>query len=305
VSIQAPALPAAPAAAPTPAGAAVGPAAPLEQVQVLTLLTLLLFVSDHWHTRVPVALLAVAALLHRPLCARPLLWYLAGAFVLAGVWVDWAAADNHQYLIGYWCLAMSLAAAGDAPEWSAARSARWLVALCFGFAALWKMLSPDFLDGSFFHHALLNDRRFAGVAALLAGITPEQAEANRAAVAALTSPDATLQAVRLMDTPATWTIARALTAWTVAVELVIALAFLLPRPRRLSAARDVALMTFVATTYAVAPVVGFGWMLLLMGYAAAEPERARTRAAYLALFVCLQLYLLPWGRLLAWLAEAR
>lgn len=303
MSTQALAVPAAPAAETRPTFAA--PPHGLEQVQVLTLLTLLLFVDNHWHTRVPVALLAVAALVHRPLCARPLLWYLAGAFVLAGVWVDWAMADNHQYLIGYWCLALSLAVAAGEPERTAARAARWLIALCFSFAVLWKLLSPDFVDGSFFHHALLVDRRFHGVAALVAGVTPEQAELNRAAVEALGGAPSSLQAVRLADTPATWALARVLTVWTVAIELAIALAFLLPRPRRLTHVRDVLLMTFVGTTYAVAPVVGFGWMLLLMGYAQVEPARVRTRTAYLVTFVCIQAYLLPWGHFAAWLAGQR
>ena len=49
------------------------------------------------------------------------------------------------------------------------------------------------------------------------------------------------------------------------------------------------------TIYAIAPVVGFGWLLLVMGVAQCEPEQTAMRTGYLALFFGLLVYQgLPW-----------
>jgi len=56
-----------------------------------------------------------------------------------------------------------------------------------------------------------------------------------------------------------------------------------------------ALALFCVTTYVIAPVVGFGWLLLVMGMAQCEPERMSVRTMYLALFFALIFYqTLPW-----------
>ena len=38
-------------------------------------------------------------------------------------------------------------------------NARALIGLAFAFAVLWKLLSPDYLDGRFFRVALVEDHR--------------------------------------------------------------------------------------------------------------------------------------------------
>jgi hypothetical protein len=86
-------------------------------------------------------------------------------------------------------------------------------------------------------------------------------------------------------------------------ELALALAFLWPVARGPSRWRDPLLLTFAAVTYAVAPVEGFGWLLLAMGLAQCDRTRAWLRGAYPAAFALLVLYReLPWGRWLLALA---
>ena len=61
----------------------------------------------------------------------------------------------------------------------------------------------------------------------------------------------------------------------------------------LARARDAALLLFCATTYAVAPVAGFGWLLLAMGVA--QSEGRRVRWLYLAVFALLVFHReIPW-----------
>jgi hypothetical protein len=59
--------------------------------------------------------------------------------------------------------------------------------------------------------------------------------------------------------------------------------------------RDASLLIFCATTYAIATIEGFAWLLLSMGLAQCPTRRPRTRSAYLAVFALILLYReLPW-----------
>jgi hypothetical protein len=87
-----------------------------------------------------------------------------------------------------------------------------------------------------------------------------------------------------------------MTWWTVAVEGAVALTFLWPVGRGLSKVRDATLLTFCVTTYAVATVAGFGWLLLALGIAQCQPERRTTQLCYLAVFVLILFYRqVPWA----------
>ena len=50
------------------------------------------------------------------------------------------------------------------------------------------------------------------------------------------------------------------------------------------AVRNGLLLFFVATTYAVAPVLGFAWILLIMGLAQCPSSLPKTRLAYMTAF---------------------
>ncbi len=86
---------------------------------------------------------------------------------------------------------------------------------------------------------------------------------------------------------------------TLALEAALALVFLWPVDRGPSRARDGLLMAFCATTYAVATVEGFGWLLVSMGIAQTAPGQRRTRLLYLATFVLIFVYReIPWAEVL-------
>jgi hypothetical protein len=53
------------------------------------------------------------------------------------------------------------------------------------------------------------------------------------------------------------------------------------------------LLLFAATTYALAPVRGFGWMLMLLGLAQCEDRDRHFRPLYLAAILLIQAYTLP------------
>ena len=124
--------------------------------------------------------LAGAGLFFPPALRRPALWWLLTFLTGMRVVVDYPLADNHAYLLCYWCLAISLALSAKDTEDHLARNGRWLVGLAFAFATLWKLsLSPDFMDGTFFRVALLTDPRFEDLSRLLGRLSLEEIAAQR------------------------------------------------------------------------------------------------------------------------------
>jgi hypothetical protein len=256
----------------------------------LTLLDLLLRpIGDEWLR--PLLLgLAAAGLVFPSTTLRPWLWACLATLTGLRVVLDYPLSDNHAYLLGYWCLALALASRSRDPGAFVAWNARHLVGLVFAFAVLWKLvLSPDFLDGTFFRVSLVTDPRFADLARWLGGFSPDELEAQRAFL--LQHADGGgVPAVALVEPPRLVFAARALATWTIAIESAIAVTFLWRRDRGPSRLRDGCLLLFCTTTYAFATVAGFGWLLIAMGVAQTAPERRVVRGAYVVAYALILLY---------------
>jgi len=63
------------------------------------------------------------------------------------------------------------------------------------------------------------------------------------------------------------------------------------------------LLTFCVTTYALAPVAGFGWLIATLGLAQCAVNQRVLRGSYLAVFVLILIYSeMPWTAVLrAWI----
>lgn len=255
------------------------PGGALRLAAALTLVAFLLQPPGPWQIRIPVQALAALGLLWPRAQLAPALWAGLAALEAARVALDWPLADNHAYLAGLWCLAVALALAGAHPAEQLAVSARALVVVVFGFAVLWKgLLSPDYLDGTFFRVTFQLDPRLELPARWLGGLDAAALEANRESLlAALRSPAGV--APGLVE-PArfAWLVAVS-TWWTLLIEAAIALVFALPRGP--GAVGHGLLVLFCATTFAVAPVAGFGWLLVAMGLGQTRGRAPAWRAAYL------------------------
>jgi hypothetical protein len=244
----------------------------------------------------PAALsLALAALLAPGLAAAPALWAALGALAALRVGLDWPMSDNHGYLLAIWCAALAVSFADARPRAALARNARLLVGLAFALATLQKVFAPDYLDGTFFRWALAVDPRFEDLGTLL-GRGAEDLARTRDWLEAPPGPPP--PGAAFVETPALGAAAIAFGWATVLLEAAVALAFLAPPALGLGRARDAALLGFCAATYAIAPVAGFGWLLLAMGVA--QCESARLRALYLAVFALVLFYReVPWLAFLA------
>ncbi|QDU69785.1 hypothetical protein [Engelhardtia mirabilis] len=259
----------------------------------LTLLLLVLYGPGYWDLSVPTVMLAAAGMTIPPLARQPYFWGALTLIQAVGVIPRVYVIDNHKVLMVYWCLALSLSMKSRA---LLAHHSRLLIGWCFLFAAYWKAVTPGFVDGSFLHFTMLTDTRFTGFAQIVAGIDAGVLDENRSALRSTVSGD--VASARLLDSRFAGPLALSMTLWTLVSEVLIAVTFLLSKWIRLARnLRHVVLAQFVCFTYPVATVVGFGWLLTIMGYAQTGRMEGRSRIVFLGLFLAMQLFLVPWERL--------
>jgi hypothetical protein len=246
----------------------------------------MLAVSGNGNLYIP---LLAAAIAFPRLQVDPTFWLLTSLPLAAAAMLRWGQLDNHQYLFMYWCLVLYLAV-GTTPATRKsfiAVNAQALIALCMGFSVLAKILSPSYLDGSFFKYTLLLDPRFSMVSEGLAGMTPEQLETNRSVATGLRikhlEPKADV-GTQLETSPLLPVVASAMAWWTIGIEAIIALAFALPSGVLMRRFRNALLLIFLLTSYAVVPVQGFAWILMNLGIAQCGENERKTRFAYFAAF---------------------
>jgi hypothetical protein len=89
------------------------------------------------------------------------------------------------------------------------------------------------------------------------------------------------------------------------LEALVALAFLFPRGAGAGPLHHLSLLVFCGVTYAIAPVAGFGWLLLTMGAALCRPDQRALQATYVATWFLVLFYSeIPWATLIVnWLSN--
>jgi hypothetical protein len=283
-----------PAVAPA-ADAAAQPPAPLRTAATATLLMIVFFGGSFLDLRIPMIVLASAAFFVPAWRTHRVFWTCVTAVVSFAVFQRLYTVDNHKALMAYWCLAVAVACATGSAA-ALATSARWLIGLVFALATYWKVASPDYLTGEFFEYELLADGRFSQFARLVTNTSPEVFAFNAAERTRLTSE--ALPAVQFMTTDGVRRLADLMTWGTIAGEGLIATVFLLAPwsawGRRI---RNPLLCAFVTCTYAIATVIGFAWLLCIMGYAQCTDRERLWRRVYLCLLGLCVVYQVPWGQL--------
>jgi hypothetical protein len=266
----------------------------------LTAILLLLRPLEVWWAAAAVLAGAVLSLLFAPVRRSPATWLALSLLIAAQIIEAWPTSDNHIYLLSYWSLAIGLALGTASPAATLAATSRWLVAAAFLFAVVWKgVLSPDYLDGRFFRVTLLTDDRFADAVTLLGDITAPEIREARSFLQPLPE-GAELADVDWFGEPPRLRLIAAVVTWGgIVLEALVAVLCLYPLAARAVVARHAALMLFCVTTYALAPVAGFGCLLAAMGLAQClAPGRLQT--AYVVVFVLVLLYAeIPWASVLA------
>jgi hypothetical protein len=273
---------------------------PLGTALRLTAIALLLRPMGPWYCRALILGLAAAVLVWPGALRRPSIWLTLAVAIAIRIGSDWPLADNHIYLLAYWCLAVAIALATRSPQVILASSAKQLLGLAFACALVWKaLLSPDFMDGRFFRVTFVTDPRFSDAAGLIGGMSAEDLAASRHALEPLPDGAELLAPPEVAEPSRLGTFAVFSTAAVLMLEAAVALAMLLPARFVKPWMPHLALLTFAATTYAFAPVAGFGWLLLVMGAAQTGEHQPRLRHTYVAAFLVILFYTeVPWAGLL-------
>ena len=262
-----------------------------DSVLALTAIILLLRPFDVWWVSPFVLAAACLTLVVRTVRRAPISWLLIALLVAVRIVAVWPMSDNHIYLLAYWCLALALALSSTAPAETLSTSSRWLLGAAFGLAVLWKaVLSPDFVDGRFFRVTLLTDERFADASLVFGGLSREQMATNRAFLEPLPEGASLLEPPRFVEPPRLRAFAASATWGGLMLETLVALLSVIPPGGRIEAARHASLLAFCVTTYALAPVAGFGWLLATMGLAQCRRDQRLLRGAYIAAFILILLY---------------
>jgi len=270
-----------------------------ERALRLTVLCLL-FAPVGDYTLQPTILMLVGAMVLSPALLRHALpWLILTLLTAWRVIDDWPLADNHAYLLSFWCLAVTLALTSPNPGTILSSNARWLIMLVFLLASLQKWFSPSYLSGVFFQYTFLVDDRFEDFVVLLTRVDYELIDTYRDYLdggwRTGQSPPELPSDFKLLAWASTW--------WNLLEQPLVALAFLVRSESWLGRHRDWFLLLFCITVYAIAPVVSFGWLLLAMGMAQCRDTKL-IKSSYLVLFALLLIYdQVPWAWLLQGVLE--
>jgi len=238
--------------------------------------------------------LGIAGLVYSPARRSGAFWLLMAALLAWSNVENWWIVDNHKYLINYWVLAVGLSFWTASPAKTIASNARMLIGLAMLLAVVQKLISGDYLDGTFFHFLLVQGHPRIRWLPEWLGMSSEAIEQNYAAMEEMFRRyDSATTVLQLRDTPGIYWGAQAITWWTQGIEILVAATFLAPARFALSKWRDVALLAFLFTTYAVAQVVLFGWVLTAMGMSQVDPKSRGVRLMYVLAFLAIVTYTVP------------
>ncbi|MGL4612209.1 MAG: hypothetical protein ACRCYY_21440 [Trueperaceae bacterium] len=249
-------------------------------------------VTLDWFLTIPFSTLVAAAVLYPKLRTNWLYWTVMTGICAGYVVARGLASENVFFLFVYISLAVLIALFSDNPYLSFRRNARLIIGIVFLFASLWKLMSPDFLSGSFFTFMLIADDRLGPFGAVATAISLEDIATNRSIFPVM--PDMSHQ---LMTAPGIPLLAQMLTWMTFAIEFLVAIVFLVPL-KPLYKIRDYALLLFLLTAYVFVPVPAFAMSFATLGYA--QTDSARFQSIYKVVFVVMPLtaaryYLVSWG----------
>lgn len=270
---------------------------PYEFVSLLTLSLLVFYPYLHPDYPQIIQLFFVAALLYRPLLSSSLAWFILAAISTIIVARGWHPVANHKFLTTYWLWALTFthwASDSDIKNRIFTFNAKFLVMFTMLGACLQKLLSPTYMDSSFFEMALLTESYFQPLLTI-AGVDPHLRELTNQTISAIQNPsiDLTVQSVTLPVTGLYSGIAVAVTFWNLSVQFVLeALGFI--NKRKAQIAFHILMLFFINSTYIAAPFIGFGWLICILCYVFSAKSFPRLSLAYLVSMLALIIYESPW-----------
>ncbi|WP_421762803.1 hypothetical protein [Ekhidna sp.] len=278
----------------------------IESMDLALKATLVLFlfsewvVGDDWRFMAPILTLSALGLVIPELHKNKYLWYVLAIVLFLKTTANWWTQDNHLFVNLYWVIAIAFALSFKDSVGILARNSRALIGLVFFFATIWKILSPDFSSGTYFHFTFLTDSRFAEESKILGDQSRtdiaeninmmRKVASNEIETATLKSNDS----IRLSTKFITW--------HTILIESLLALVFLLPSRFKLTNYRNYLLLLFALTTYLTMPIHSFAWLIIAMGISQTHEKEKLDRSLFILSLPIMLLY--KFVPFMQWIADA-
>jgi hypothetical protein len=269
-----------------------------ELILRLSAIMFLLHGHTNWALDIPIRIMCSLMLISTGLLKSRLLWgclFIIFFFTNAG---QWYIIDNHKYLMTYWCLACCLAVFSEKSLKLLQINARWLIGLTFLFATLWKLFTLEYADGSFLHFTMLTDSRMKVPAMLGGTVSLDALDKNYELFSFFRHfPDPAKKA-QLIGGATSGGFALGWSYLTLLVEGLLAVVFLF-NIKFFRKFRNYLLILFVLGTYYLLPVIGFGFLLTILGLSQLDvKERPALFFAYMITLALIQLTIVPIDRMI-------
>ncbi|MGH1469876.1 MAG: hypothetical protein ACRBCS_01690 [Cellvibrionaceae bacterium] len=268
-----------------------------ELAGLLTLTLLAFYNYSYSWSEFLVPFFLASAIIYRPLLKNPWFWVAFASFATYMVGQYWQPVANHKFLTTYWLWILAFAGfvKVESKRYELLEfNARFLILFCMLCASIQKLLSPTYMDGSFFEMALLTETYFQFFGVIL-GVPPELPALTQSTVSAIQAPNITLSqsAVVLPITPIFHYFVIFVTVWNLGMQVLLE-GLGLFKHRLVQVVFHVTMLIFLHSTYIAAPFTGFGWLLCVMLFVMAKPTFPRFATLYLVSIPILVLYTSPW-----------
>ena len=209
---------------------------------------------------------------------------------------------NHRHIFAYLSLAITIGLFFNSFEKVLIFlkiQAKQIIGLCFLFAVIGKLLAPEFLNGSFFEFTNIVDPRFFGFTANAGNVELTNLHLNNTIFQNLLNTSEPNSSFYLNTSTRLETLGIILSYWTIFIEAMIAISFLVPVSFKISKIRDYFLAAFIITTYPIATVTGFALILATMGFFQSVSKNGTTSFTwfYLLVYCLVPLNYIPFARL--------
>lgn len=257
-------------------------------------------VGDDWRFMTPILILSALGLIIPNLYKNKYLWYILAITLLLKTIGNWWTQDNHLFVNLYWVIAIAFALSFKDSTRLLTQNSKVLIGLVFLFATVWKILSPDFSSGAYFHFTFLTDSRFAEESKILGDQSSSdfaeninmirKVATNEIATGALKSNDSIKFSTKLI----TW--------HTIIIEFLLALSFLLPTRFKLTSYRNLILLLFALTTYLTMPIHSFAWLIIAIGISQTQEKEKLDKSLFILSLPIMLIY--KFVPFMQWIAEA-
>lgn len=270
----------------------------LDWVIILTLFYLILYTKYSTNIRMAHLFLGTWGLLLYRHSKHFLYWMVISIVQFIYLYSAPYTTDNHKFLFAYWIFALtiSLFLGRKNPKklnLLIEHNSKWLIGLAMAFAIFWKTYSPDYLSGQFMSFTLIDDKRFLFFVKFLTDLPADYFELIDYQFFGIKFSYLGFKTSNLYEVyflKQVKTLGLFFTWWVYVIELLIAVLFLLPEKFKLHKIRTFALLIFIFSTYFFLGIIGFGWLLTILGLAQINEKNKHFVGYFLATFVLIKIF---------------